>query len=210
MTVVNFASDPAYLWAMHSDASGIRVFDIGANGGMTAAIYSPNFAEVIAFEPAIESFGPLERDAPGNVLAVNCAISDIDGEVTFNLTDSIGLGELTTGDGGIAPTWGPVVAHRTVEAITLDTAMYRYGWPDHVKIDTEGHEARVVLGGSERFWERRPSLYLEMHDMANFEPILAHLQPYYRRLSVWPHPNYGPADPLRAQHFYITAEMGGD
>jgi FkbM family methyltransferase len=53
--------------------------------------------------------------------------------------------QLVTAD-PVPESWGEVVENRSVPCTTLDALTTRFGYPDLVKIDVEGHEDLVMNG----------------------------------------------------------------
>lgn len=142
---------------------GKLAFDVGANGGYVAKTLARAFDKVIAIEPAIESYTHLIPRCPiPNLICLNIAVSDHVGSVTLGMkswTDT--HGELFTGN-SLEP-WGPDLDEREVPCTTLDTLALEHGYPDFIKIDTEGHEAYIV-DGAHRCFDRHPAFIIEIHD----------------------------------------------
>lgn len=200
---VSFVSDTPEVWGLYSTYSGGLAFDIGANGGMTAAIFAQHFDQVIACEPAVESYRHLVKNAALNVLACNLAVSDHDGDVTLReVTITDGFGELVTGD-SLTVTWGPQTGERVVPCITLDQLAIRYGQPDFVKIDTEGHETQVLAGGTTVF-DSDPQFVIEVHSAADGQWIMDYLIEHdcaWRRISE----QWSPTPEYRDNHYWIVS-----
>ncbi len=179
-------------------------FDVGANGGMVARQLAPRFFNVVACEPAVESYERLVTDLPENVTALQVAVSAHDGEVTLretSLTES--LGELFTDD---TLSWGQHVGLRTVKSRTLDSLSNAYGYPDFIKIDTEGHEVEIMEGGPETF-KRKPRFVIECHSREKGNEV----QRILREWDCWPfeieyHNAYREHQPQRLEHYWVTSE----
>jgi FkbM family methyltransferase len=178
MAIVTFESDPPVIWNLYSTISGDLGFDIGANGGMTVRLLAPNFERIIAYEPAAESWGPL-NDCPDNCEPVLAAVTDQVGEVTLDIR---------------------AVGERTVRAVTIDSEAERVGDPDFIKIDTEGHEAHIIRGGIETIRRADPRLLIEVHSEENGDEIIDLLK---GRVTKVCHPFYAPGSDMWKTHFYI-------
>lgn len=156
-------TDTAVINGKMVNASGKLAFDIGANGGYVAKLLARCFDSVVAVEPCAESYAYLIPRCPvPNLTTLNIAVSDHVGTVTLGVkkfTETIG--ELFTGDS--LEEWGPDVDKREVPCTTLDELAKEYGYPDFVKIDTEGHEALIIDGAHEVF-SRKPKFIIEVHD----------------------------------------------
>lgn len=130
------------------------VFDIGAHVGDRTASFLRLGASVIAIEPQPRVFRALRllhRRAPGVVL-LPCAVGKEIGEVTLHLNTrnptvaTVAPDFIKAARG--APGWTDEVWEScvTVPMTTLDALIIRYGVPDFIKIDVEGHEAEVLAG----------------------------------------------------------------
>jgi FkbM family methyltransferase len=132
---------------------GMSVWDIGANFGLYAVsaghIVAPA-GQVVAFEPDRRAFALLERNVrdSGLVGVVECmqeAISFRSGKAKF-------FASLDSAFSGLSHTGrSPLVEERVVDARTLDDAWRSRGQRpiDVMKIDVEGHEGDVLIGGNE-------------------------------------------------------------
>ena len=133
---------------------GARVFDIGAHVGDRTASFLRLGASVVALEPQPRVFRALRLlhgRAPAAVL-LPWAVGKETGEVTLYLntrnptvaTVAPEFIDAATGaQGWEDQVWDDSVL---VPVTTLDALIARYGVPDFVKIDVEGHEADVLAG----------------------------------------------------------------
>jgi FkbM family methyltransferase len=135
-------------------AKGGLVFDIGAHLGDRTASFLRLGASVVALEPQPRVFRALRLlhgRSSGAVLLPWAAGRDA-GELTLFLNtrnptvatldqDFISAAEGAQGWQG--EVWDDRV---TVPVTTLDALIARYGVPDFLKIDVEGHEAEVLMG----------------------------------------------------------------
>ena len=162
MKFLTQATDPPVWEARLEALTGRLAFDIGANGGNVTRAFAAHFEKVVSIEPCAESFAQLEATAAENVTPIQMAVSAKTGTVTLQESAlSIASGQLTSP--GPTLDWGDVIGYREVPATTVDDLAYLYGWPDVVKIDTEGHEAEVLRGAPETLARRETAWYLEIH-----------------------------------------------
>jgi FkbM family methyltransferase len=142
---------------------GALVFDVGANAGQKTDVFLRLGARVIAIEPdeqnqvvLREKFLRLRR-TPMPVTVVGSAVSDRKGvEMMWIEKAGSALNTLnrkwadilreSAGRVGQQLDSGCFTQRRMVETTTLDEMIRRYGHPFYVKIDVEGHEARVLRG----------------------------------------------------------------
>ncbi len=168
-----FDKEPVTLAWIDSFGEEEVLFDIGANVGMYT-IYAAVMrkAQVYAFEPEALNYAELNKniflnDLHGQVLAYCLALSDVDKTDRLLLSD-FGLGisyhdfeeNSWTEDKQFAPDW-KVSRHnrrpqgcigRRIDSLIADGLPV----PDHVKIDVDGLEHRVVTGMLETL--RQPRL----------------------------------------------------
>jgi FkbM family methyltransferase len=149
--------DPLLFWGPVSVGPGDVVFDLGANIGTTAAVFSERVGpagRVYAFEPCVvdELRGNLERNKLDNVEVVAAAVSDEPGEVEITFGP-------TAIDSSIVshPAWHS--GRMTVPAVTLDRFAEDRGLDrvDFIKVDIEGAEELAIRGAArvvERFRPR--------------------------------------------------------
>jgi FkbM family methyltransferase len=120
------------------------VYDIGAaDGSWTrhAMKYWPH-SSFVCFEPLAErrvALEQLKKDYPGKVNFLPCGVGDVDGELSFGVTEFL---------------WDSSFAYagtssRSVPIHKLDTLLYQGIMPPpaFIKIDVQGYEKRVLDGG---------------------------------------------------------------
>jgi FkbM family methyltransferase len=133
---------------------GSRVFDIGAHVGDRTGSFLCLGASVVALEPQPRVFralrliyGRCDRAALLPVAAGGAAGNFELHVNSRNLTVATLSGEFVAAAAG-AEDWQDETWDRrvSVEVTTIDALVARYGEPDFVKIDVEGHEAEVLKG----------------------------------------------------------------
>jgi FkbM family methyltransferase len=150
------------------------VFDVGANVGQSAALFSDAFpaATVHSFEPDPESYRQLQGIAASypRVSTINAAVGEREGDATFYVnefrqTNSLlkavdNAGQFLVGSHGL-----DVRSEVRVRVITLDRYCtdHRIERIDLLKLDTQGYELKV-LDGASGLLERQavPLIYLEV------------------------------------------------
>lgn len=130
------------------------IFDVGANIGEVTTTFTINYPEarVFAFEPVEQNYRQLERTAARlkQVAAYNIGLGERSGTMRFDCT-------------GDATTAFRVAADQTNEAnpsvamTTVDVFCERNGIEtiDYLKIDTEGHDLKVLAGAKKMLFEQR-------------------------------------------------------
>lgn len=194
-------TDAMSFWTVLAAQAGDVAFDVGANIGQAAHLMAPHFGRVFSYEPCQEALAILMVEAPPNVTVVPKALSNQAGGVDLDETEnSIRTGQLTTGTG---LGWGRIVGQRRVESTTLDGEVDRLGVvPDVVKVDTEGHEVRVLLGAKQTIALRRTTWLLEVHSRHNEDQVYGLLDGY--RVERVDHEALVGRE-MGRDHFYVVA-----
>ncbi len=202
LDALTMLTDTSEIHDLYETFSGGLAFDVGASGGTVANIFAEHFDQVVACEPSPEPFELMAKNVAGNVIPLEVAVSDVTGPVEFEWRQmSEGRGYYFSGVP--LPLWGRETRKAIADAVTLDSLSERYGRPDLVKIDTEGHEVRVVSGGVETFVNRWFTLefVIEVHsEAAGVE--LAGLLPPFR---VVRHEAYEPGSPDWCSHYWMVS-----
>lgn len=122
--------------------------DIGAHVGLWSRVMALDFSNVTAFEPLADHVACFERnvtDAHVRLHAV--ALAEKSGEVRVAPAGD-NSGNAAVGDEG-----------ETVKARTLDS--FRLRDIDLIKIDVEGFEVPVILGGEKTLKREKPAIIVE-------------------------------------------------
>lgn len=122
--------------------------DIGAHVGTWAKPMLEVFKKVVCFEPVFHEY--LEKNAPGAVIH-KVALSDKREWIVFE------PGEKSTGDTHVGRRL-PHAHHKGVMAERLDSFDYD---PDFIKIDCEGFEYFVIMGGEQMIKRAKPMMVVE-------------------------------------------------
>lgn len=196
--------DQAGSWDVLMEATGRLAFDIGANIGQSTRVLAGGFEQVIALEPCRESFEILQKEMPENVLALELAASDHNGQLILDVADrSISTGQLVTGPG--LPMWGERQGTRTVDCATVDWMAECSGPPDFIKVDTEGSEVAVLRGAQRTLAEYRPRLLIEMHRAEHDEPVRKMLEGF--DITELRHGDYvRKGGPVHLNHWWLRCE----
>jgi len=143
---------------------GEKAIDIGANYG----VYTLSIAQTVgvtgnvwAFEPTTTTANLLAEGIAANgftqVFLEKSALSSVKGTAELALKQHSEMNTLIRGK----PSPG---ASETVPVVTLDDRMETYGWRDidFVKIDAEGEETNILLGGKRFFATLSPLVQYEI------------------------------------------------
>ncbi len=168
-----FSKEPITLAWIDTFEKGATLYDIGANVGMYT-IYAAMMrgATVHAFEPEALNYAEINKniflnDLHGQVLAYCLALSDVD-KIDKLLLSDFGLGisyhdfeeNSWTGDKEFAPDWKVGKDNRREQGCIgrrIDSLIADgLPTPDHIKIDVDGLEHRVIGGMMEAL--RDPAL----------------------------------------------------
>jgi FkbM family methyltransferase len=155
---------------------GARVFDIGAHQGVVALILAGvvgTEGHVVAVEAgphnAAVARANVSANAVGNVTVLHAAGAAREGIISFRE----GL------NGVLAEASAP--GSVDVPAVTVDALADRFGPPDVVLIDVEGHEGHVLDGATRTIAAATTDFFAELHDAFDLaaagstaEEVLAH------------------------------------
>ena len=148
---------------------GMTIFDIGANIGYYAIMESRlvgDAGRVIAVEPSHPNIELLQRNLElnslNNVSVLSGAISDKVGAAEFYLSYQSNLNTFHNVGSGREHLTGTSIK---VETQTVATLAKKFGSPDLIRMDVEGHEVAVLNGAitAIRDGEIRPSVIFETH-----------------------------------------------
>lgn len=198
------SGDPDPIKRIMRDVRGNVAYDIGANVGNVASILANNFAAVFAFEPAEESFEKLKELRSERIRAFNMAVSDTNGFIELEeRTNQTKKGQLVT-SGVSGFDWGKSTGKRLVPALTLDTLVNSLPVPDFVKIDTEGHEARIMKSGNEAIVNHNITFLIEIHTKENGDLISEQLRSTHV-LEIIRHPGHSANSENWLNHYFVLA-----
>jgi len=143
---------------------GQKIIDIGANYGVYALSMAKTVGptgRVWAFEPASTTAQMLAEGIKANdfsqVVLERSALSSSPGTAQLSLNENSELNALVHGA-------QPTSLSEAVPLTTLDECLEKFGWQDieFVKIDAEGEEANILLGGERFFAELSPLVEYEI------------------------------------------------
>ncbi|HXR17368.1 MAG TPA: FkbM family methyltransferase [Terriglobales bacterium] len=126
------------------------IFDIGANLGKLASVFSSLGARVIAVEPNNDCVRHIQICYP-EVEVLQAVAGPKDSLATLNVSDSMDATSSLSNDWinsirSCHTNWDVWNRKVTVPMFRLDTLIEHYGFPDYIKIDVEGFEEGVLAG----------------------------------------------------------------
>ncbi len=155
----------------HLIKEGDTVFDVGANIGFYSVLFSSwvgATGKVVAYEPDRNNLYLLERslqlNSCRNVVVRELALSKNSGIDLFSLDRATG----STGHLGNGVTFGETLFGKgrtsfiEVDVRTVDDEASSWGFPQVIKLDVEGGEFDVLLGGLKLLEKYRPILISEL------------------------------------------------
>lgn len=149
------------------------VLDIGANIGVHSLAWAETNrnATIYAFEPSEATTNILSRNIAANALGnrvhpIREAVSDKVGTATFYSCADNAFSALKD------TKRVEVVSSTTVSTTTIDNFVEKNGLPKvtFIKIDVEGFETEVVLGGLKTLKTFQPDLFVEIYGGENANP----------------------------------------
>lgn len=142
----------AWLSEQHPECLKLTALDVGANIGNHTLYFSKRFHRVVAFEPNPEVFRVLQINVENrtNVEAVNIGLSDRAGVAKLSVP------ALNRGAGQLSDAGNVAIQLSTLDQLEQTDA--RIGL---LKIDVEGHENNVLLGGESTIRQQKPIVVFE-------------------------------------------------
>jgi FkbM family methyltransferase len=149
---------------------GSVAVDVGANIGIYTKVLSDLVGptgRVISIEPVPETFAILSQNIRSlglqNVISVNAAVSDADGEVTMEVPD-YPTGGVNFYQASVVTSSSPLQGARRIQvpAARLDTLLRGQGNVDFVKCDVEGYELACLTGSTTILNSRIPTWLIEV------------------------------------------------
>jgi FkbM family methyltransferase len=145
--------------------TGRRTIDIGANRGVYSYWLAQTSRMVEAFEPNPVLAGNLARAGIGNITVHALALSECSGPGTL-LVPCHRNGGFDDPGGRLEGLARSQVGQRfAVTLARLDD--FAFDDVDFIKIDVEGHEEKVILGGWDTIVAYRPFLLVELEERHN-------------------------------------------
>jgi len=151
-----FNKEPITIEWMNNIQPNEIVLDVGANVGMYTLMSGVSrFAKVFAFEPEASNYFLLNENIKLNnmgdrLTAWNCGVLDYDGQSTLYISDLGGFGRaIHSVDEELNFDLTPKKTKfkQGINVITLNSFCKNLNVvPDHIKIDVDGLEHRIVLG----------------------------------------------------------------
>jgi len=199
---------------------GDVVFEIGANYGQYARVFSPlvgSSGRVYAFEPATITFQYLLRTIRmlrlRNASAHRVALSDRAGEDRL-YTSIKASGVYSVAGASLHPDPDMPFVDERVERTTLDEFIESKGIKsvNFLRCDVEGGELNVFMGGRRTLEQFHPGILVEVHPemMARFGQSLAQLESYLRELGYgfyrWTDNRFVSVPNLGGGNFFLFVE----
>jgi FkbM family methyltransferase len=187
---------------------GSVVIDVGANWGLHTLYTSKlvgKTGKIIAIEPFPSAFKELKwhitKNACQNVIALNLAVGEYDGEIRFLSKDGSGQGVVADCvKGAIASVIEHSVKQKKLNTIVQELAVDRV---DLIKIDVEGAEHHVLEGAEQVVNRFHPIFIIDSHTYDNalfiakwftekgyrLERVNKNLPPILKTDTAWPDRN---------------------
>jgi len=138
------------------------LFDIGAHFGVFSLAAAHFGGRAVAVDPSPIATRMIQRQAALNgqghrIRVIRAAVSDENGTLGMLPSGVFSDGYFKTAKGR------PKKELTPTQALTVDSLAAQFGAPTHVKVDVEGHEARVLRGAGSVLTKFSPVLFLELH-----------------------------------------------
>jgi FkbM family methyltransferase len=147
------------------------ILDVGANIGAMSLSYAQKFpaATIYSFEPTDSAWAKLQDNLALNptlaprIHSIKCFVG-ASSEKNSSLQAYSSWPLINTGSSIHPMHGGKIQSADNTPTISLDDFVYRHqiSHVDFIKIDTDGHELAVLLGGKELITKFRPSIIFEI------------------------------------------------
>ena len=203
-----------YLWNGYERAA--LGFDVGANCGQSIGHMLGICNLVVAFEPNPDSYAVMQGrwETDERVELSSLAVSSRCGSVQLAQLggEQLATGQLVTpGTKGMEwdpGDWSSVLVNR-YPCVNLDWLAGRYGTPEFIKVDTEGHEQQVIAGASQLLSAACPPDWLiEFHSPEGYAACVSVLEEQGEGvydIQILRHPGYSEKSRMWYQHGWIKA-----
>jgi FkbM family methyltransferase len=169
-----FEKEPETLEWIDGFKKGERLFDVGANVGLYTLYAASRGMKVCAFEPESQNYALLNRNIHLNALdssvtALNVALSDGDALGELNLPRFYAGSALNNFGENLdwkRERYTPAFRQGVI-AFSLDSFLARYPeiFPDHLKIDVDGAEFKIIAGAAKTLRDPRlKSMLIEINE----------------------------------------------
>jgi len=155
-------------------SQGMNIIDIGANYGLytltMASLIGPS-GRLWAFEPTSVTASFLRKSIRANGFAnitlVQAGLSDKKGTAQISLNTNPELNAVT--DESV-----PGGTYETIELMSLDECAHEYGWEniEFVKLDAEGQEHNIIVGGKHFLSTQSPLIMFELKHLNSVNTTL--------------------------------------
>ena len=171
-----WTKEPETIAWIDSFAPGSVFWDIGANIGVFSLYAASLGRDVYAFEPDFANISRLNDNTWQNK-----DLAFVLPEKTFRyaISDFDGVGEFKPQNDNPGNSGGQIIGinintKRTVQIYKIDTLADKFGVPNHIKIDVDGIEWRILQGGSATLASQDvKSVLVEVNkDHANIETFM--------------------------------------
>lgn len=130
--------------------SGETYFDLGAYRGDTVAeflSFVSGYKKIIAVEPDFKTYNKLctATENLKDILCVNAAVSDVCGEISFDMSGSRGS-SISYGE-------------KIIKSVTVDSLSEKF-FPTYLKMDIEGAELSALKGAKNTITQFKPKMQI--------------------------------------------------
>jgi len=147
------------------------IVDVGSCDGIYSDWFSQRISQkgkIISIELHPENYKNIKEKFSNNskVIALNCAVSDVDGEIDYYEGESRWLHNIIGEDAR----GKECIKVGKIKSITLNSLLEEYSKVGLIKIDTEGSELGI-LKGMDKVFHKVENLIVECHNITDWEYI---------------------------------------
>ena len=162
----NFEIDMIELFKNFININSV-ILDIGANIGLTSILFSELGKFVYSFEPVNETFtmlkNNLENTKKSNYKINNFALGSSNEILTINFNKSNKSNGFISNNNIIDYSQEMELNSQQIKVVKLDEFQIEHSKIDFIKLDVEGFEKNVILGGKNKILNDKPIIVLELN-----------------------------------------------
>lgn len=152
--------------------NGETLYDIGAYVGFYTLSFTAKYKnnKVVSFEPNPESFMNLLKNIRCNnfcdsIELYNIGLSNCEDVLPFYISSTKSRSSFNKFNAEYNNNY--IVESKNISVKSLDSIIEELPKPDHIKIDAEGFELKILEGMKDTISKYQPIIYFEPHEISN-------------------------------------------
>ncbi|MFX0136246.1 MAG: FkbM family methyltransferase, partial [Candidatus Hodarchaeota archaeon] len=164
--------------------NGDILFDVGAYYGKYSLAFLAKDKEnkVVAFEPNPESHLKLLKNIKCNevsdrIKSYNIGLSDCDNILSFYISSTSGRSSFNEYNAKYDGNY--IIDIKKIQVKSIDSIIKYLPKPNHIKIDAEGYEFKILKGMKKTILKYKPIIYYEPHKNINIKKSIEKTEKFF-------------------------------